>query len=73
MCRTDGGKDFIVGPKPNNLKVVTTIVELSLAIALPDQKFQFERHGYFVAVFIDHVQVSKPAFSLAVGLKDTWR
>jgi glutaminyl-tRNA synthetase len=34
---------------PNSLKVITAIVEPSLANAAPDQKFQFERHGYFVA------------------------
>ncbi|MBC7619705.1 MAG: hypothetical protein H7293_12110, partial [Candidatus Saccharibacteria bacterium] len=53
-------------------KVVTAIVEPSLANAMPDQKFQFERHGYFVADRVDHVQGSKPVFNLAVGLKDSW-
>jgi glutaminyl-tRNA synthetase len=50
-----GGKDFIESLNPNSLKVVTAIVEPSLANALPDQKFQFERHGYFVADRVDHV------------------
>ena len=67
-----GGKDFIESLNPNSLKVVTAIVEPSLANALPDQKFQFERHGYFVADRVDHVQGSKPVFNLAVGLKDGW-
>ena len=67
-----GGKDFIESLNPNSLKVVTAIVEPSLANALPDQKFQFERHGYFVADRIDHVQGTKPVFNLAVGLKDSW-
>ena len=67
-----GGKDFIESLNPNSLKVVTAIVEPSLANALPDQKFQFERHGYFVADRVDHVQGSKPVFNLAVGLKDSW-
>jgi hypothetical protein len=40
---------------------------------LPDQKFQFERHGYFVADRVDHVHTgTKPVFNLAVGLKDSW-
>jgi glutaminyl-tRNA synthetase len=56
---------------PNSLKVVTAIVEPSLANAQPDQKFQFERHGYFVADRVDHVPLSKPVFNLAVGLKDS--
>jgi len=67
-----GGKDFIERLNPDSLKVVTAIVEPSLANALPDQKFQFERHGYFVADRVDHVQGTKPVFNLAVGLKDSW-
>jgi glutaminyl-tRNA synthetase len=67
-----GGKDFIESLNPNSLKVVTAIVEPSLANALPDQKFQFERHGYFVADRVDHATGSKPVFNLAVGLKDSW-
>jgi glutaminyl-tRNA synthetase len=51
-----GGKDFIESLNPNSLKVVTAIVEPSLANAQkPDHKFQFERHGYFVADRVDHV------------------
>jgi glutaminyl-tRNA synthetase len=67
-----GGKDYLESLNPNSLKVVTAIVEPSLANAAPDQKFQFERHGYFVADRIDHVAGSKPVFNLAVGLKDSW-
>ena len=67
-----GGKDFIESLNPNSLKVITAIVEPSLANALPGQNFQFERHGYFVADRIDHIQGSKPVFNLAVGLKDSW-
>jgi glutamyl/glutaminyl-tRNA synthetase len=44
-----GGKDFLESLNPNSLKVITAIVEPSLANAAADQKFQFERHGYFVA------------------------
>ena len=67
-----GAKDFIDSLNPNSLKVVTAIVEPSLANVMPDQKFQFERHGYFVADRVDHVAGSKPVFNLAVGLKDSW-
>ncbi len=66
-----GGKDFIEGLNPNSLKVVTAMVEPSLAAADADAKFQFERHGYFVADRVDHV-AGRPAFNLAVGLKDSW-
>jgi glutaminyl-tRNA synthetase len=67
-----GGKDFLETLNPNSLKVITAIVEPSLANALPGQNFQFERHGYFVADRVDHVQGSKPVFNLAVGLRDSW-
>ncbi|HPW31206.1 MAG TPA: glutamine--tRNA ligase, partial [Rhodoferax sp.] len=67
-----GGKDFIEGLNPNSLKVIQAVVEPSLAVAKADDKFQFERHGYFVADRVDHVQGSKPVFNLAVGLKDSW-
>ncbi|MBE0473233.1 glutamine--tRNA ligase/YqeY domain fusion protein [Rhodoferax sp.] len=67
-----GGKDFLESLNPNSLKVITAIVEPSLANALPGQNFQFERHGYFVADRVDHVQGSKPVFNLAVGLRDSW-
>ena len=66
-----GGKDFIESLNPNSLKVVTAIVEPSLAAAKAEDKFQFERHGYFVADKVDHA-AGKPVFNLAVGLKDSW-
>ena len=66
-----GGKDFLASLNPDSLKVVTGFVEPSLAQAQPDQKFQFERHGYFVADRIDHAP-GKPVFNRAVGLKDSW-
>ena len=56
---------------PHSLKVVQAIVEPSLCKALPDDKFQFERHGYFVADRLDH-KAEKPVFNLAVGLKDSF-
>jgi len=67
-----GGKDFLQSLNPNSLKVVTAYVEPSLAQAKPDQKFQFERFGYFVADRADHVAGAKPVFNRAVGLKDSW-
>ena len=66
-----GGKDFIEGLNPDSLKTVTAYVEPSLATAKADDKFQFERHGYFVADRKDHAP-GKPVFNRAVGLKDSW-
>jgi glutaminyl-tRNA synthetase len=66
-----GGKDFIESLNPNSLKVMQAIVEPSLAVAKDDDKFQFERYGYFEADRMDHLP-AKPVFNLAVGLKDSW-
>ena len=67
-----GGKDFLQSLNPDSLKVVTAYVEPSLAQAQPDQKFQFERFGYFVADRADHVAETKPVFNRVTGLKDSW-
>ncbi len=74
-----GGKDYLAALNPDSLKVVTAYVEPSLAAggendamaAKADDKFQFERHGYFVADRIDHV-AGKVVFNKITGLKDTW-
>ena len=66
-----GGKDFLTLLNPESLKVVTAYVEPSLANAQPDDKFQFERFGYFVADRKDHTP-GKPVFNRATGLKDSW-
>ena len=66
-----GGKNFLESLNPASLRVVQAIVEPSLAQAQPDQKFQFERHGYFVADRLDH-RAERPVFNYAVGLKDGW-
>ena len=64
-----GGKDFKASLNPDSCRVTTAYVEPSLAQAVPDQKFQFERHGYFVADRLDH-QPGKPVFNKITGLKD---
>ncbi|MFZ3141312.1 glutamine--tRNA ligase/YqeY domain fusion protein [Polaromonas sp.] len=71
-----GGVDFLTNLNADSLKVMTAYVEPSLASggaieAKADDKFQFERHGYFVADRVDHA-AGKPVFNLAVGLKDSW-
>ncbi|MDP3137037.1 MAG: glutamine--tRNA ligase, partial [Burkholderiaceae bacterium] len=65
------GRDFLENLNPDSLRVVNAIVEPSLASAVADDKFQFERHGYFAADRRDHAP-GKPVFNLAVGLKDSW-
>ena len=52
-------KNFLDSLNQNNLKVVTAFVEPSWANAEPDDKFQFERHGCFVAGWIGHQRRSR--------------
>ncbi|MET3602533.1 glutaminyl-tRNA synthetase [Sphaerotilus sulfidivorans] len=66
-----GGKDFKASLNPDSCRVITAYVEPSLAQAVPDEKFQFERHGYFVADRQDHAP-GRPVFNRITGLKDSW-
>ena len=66
-----GGKDFKAALNPHSKRVVRGYVEPSLANARPDDKFQFERHGYFVADRVDHA-AGKPVLNRIAGLKDSW-
>ena len=47
-------------------------MEPVLTACVLDDKFQFERHGYFVTDRKDHV-AGKPVFNRVTGLKDTWQ
>ena len=67
-----GGKDFIEALNPDSLKVMTAYLKPSLAAAKPDDKFQFERFGYFVADRQDHGVGGKAVFNRVTGLKDSW-
>jgi glutaminyl-tRNA synthetase len=66
-----GDKDFLEEINPDSLKVVTVYVEPSLNNAKPDDKFQFERHGYFVADRGEHAE-GQPVFNRVAGMKDGW-
>jgi glutaminyl-tRNA synthetase len=66
-----GGKDFLQALNPNSLQVVRAYLEPTLAQAQPDDKFQFERHGYFVADRKDHGP-AQVVFNKSTGLRDSW-
>jgi len=66
-----GGRDFLTVLNPQSKKVVQGFVEPSLLAAEKDAKFQFERHGYFVADRVDHLK-GKPVLNRVTGLKDSW-
>lgn len=66
-----GDKDFLEELNPDSLKTVTAYVEPSLAKAKADEKFQFERHGYFVADRVDHA-ADKAVFNKITGMRDSF-
>jgi glutaminyl-tRNA synthetase len=65
------GKDFKLVLNPNAKEVVTAWLEPGLKDAQSEDRYQFERHGYFVADRIDS-QPGRPVFNRAVTLKDSW-
>ncbi|MEY8877544.1 MAG: glutamine--tRNA ligase/YqeY domain fusion protein [Leptothrix sp. (in: b-proteobacteria)] len=66
-----GGRDFLLALNPASRQVVHGYVEPSLVAVAADDKFQFERHGYFVADRVDH-RADRPVFNKITGLKDGW-
>jgi len=66
-----GGKDFMQVLNPNAKEVVTAYLEPGMKHALPDDRYQFERHGYFVADRVDS-RPGRPVFNRVVTLKDSW-
>ena len=65
------GKTYVDYLNPDSVKVVTGYVEPAAADAAPEQSFQFERSGYFVADRYDH-KLGAPVFNRSVTLRDTW-
>jgi glutaminyl-tRNA synthetase len=66
-----GGKDFKLALNPNAKEVVQAWLEPGMAATLPEQRFQFERHGYFIADK-ENSQPGKLVFNRIVTLKDSW-
>ncbi|HET7526140.1 MAG TPA: glutamine--tRNA ligase, partial [Burkholderiaceae bacterium] len=66
-----GERDFLQALNPHSLSVAQAWIEPSLQSAGIDQRFQFERHGYFVTDRVDHTS-AKPVFNRITGLKDSW-
>jgi glutaminyl-tRNA synthetase len=56
---------------PDAKQVVTAYLEPGLKDAKPEDRFQFKRHGYFVADLRDS-RPGKPVFNRAVTLRDSW-
>lgn len=66
------GDDFLANLNPESLKVVQAVIEPALAEAKPEDRFQFEREGYFVADQYDHSS-EKPVFNRILDLKDSFK
>jgi glutaminyl-tRNA synthetase len=64
-------RDFLEDINPESMRTVTAYLEPSLQHVQPGERFQFERHGYFVADRVDS-RPDAPVFNRAVTLRDSW-
>ena len=64
-------RDFLEDLNPDSKRVITAQLEPSLRNTAPEQRFQFERHGYFCADRRDSGP-GAPVFNRAVTLRDSW-
>ena len=65
-------REFLDYINPDSLRVVAQAwAEPSLLEATPEQHFQFEREGYFVADRYDH-SAETPVFNRTISLRDSW-
>ena len=64
-------RDFVLDLNPDSKKLITAQLEPALREAKAEQRFQFERHGYFVAD-IRESGPDAPKFNRAVTLRDSW-
>jgi glutaminyl-tRNA synthetase len=67
-----GDRNYLDDINPNSLTVITAQLEPALKEAKPEETFQFERHGYFVADKKDSA-AGKPVFNRTVTLRDAWQ
>jgi len=64
--------DGIEDINPNSLQIIkAALIEPAVIMDKPDDRFQFERQGYFYVDPIDYTD-EKPVFNKIVGLKDSW-
>ncbi len=67
----DFERDFLTDINPDSKRIITAYLEPALKDARPEEHFQFERHGYFVADRVDS-KPGAPVFNRTVTLKDSW-
>ncbi len=56
---------------PRSKEALAAFLEPSLREVAPEARFQFERHGYFVADRVDS-KPGRPVFNRTVTLRDSW-
>jgi glutaminyl-tRNA synthetase len=66
-----GGRDFLGDLNPQSKRTVKAYVEPALGEAQSEERFQFERHGYFVADQKEHAP-GRAVFNRAVTMRDSW-
>ena len=64
-------RNFLDDINPHSKETIIAWLEPALRDAAPEDRFQFERHGYFVADRHDHT-AERPVFNRTVTLKDSW-
>jgi glutaminyl-tRNA synthetase len=67
-----GGSDYLQDINPDSKKIITAQLETALRDVKPEDRFQFERHGYFVVDMRDS-KPGSPKFNRAVTLRDSWK
>jgi len=67
-----GDKNFLEAINPDSKQTIAAYLEPCMKDAQGEDRFQFERHGYFVADQIDS-KPGRPVFNRTVGLKDSWK
>ena len=64
-------RDFLQDLNPASKKLIHAYCEPALKDAKPEERFQFERHGYFCADRSDS-RAGAPVFNRTVTLRDSW-
>ena len=67
-----GDKNFLDAINSHSKQTITAYLEPSMKDVKAGERFQFERHGYFVADEAD-CKPGKLVFNRTVGLKDSWK
>ncbi|MCX7628277.1 MAG: glutamine--tRNA ligase/YqeY domain fusion protein [Methylophilaceae bacterium] len=67
-----GDRDYLDDLNPDSVKIITAQLEPALKESRPEERFQFERHGYFIADRYDS-RPGQPVFNRTTTLRDGWQ